>query len=35
MQEERMNEGVPPDAEPRWNRDEAERFLGLIHPGDT
>ena len=31
MQEERMNEGVPPDAEPRWNRDEAERFLKTLH----
>ena len=31
MQEERMNEGVPPDAEPRWNRNEAERFLRTIH----
>ena len=31
MQEERMNKGVPPDAEPKWNRNEAERFLRTIH----
>lgn len=31
MQEERMNEGAPQDAEPKWNRDEAERFLKTLH----
>ena len=31
MQEERKNEGAPQDAEPKWNRDEAERFLKTLH----
>ena len=31
MQEERMNEGVPQDAGPKWNRNEAEKFLKTIH----
>lgn len=31
MQEDKINEGVPLDAEPKWNRDEAERFLKFLH----
>ena len=31
MQEDKMNEGVPMDAEPRWNKEEAERFLKTLH----
>ena len=31
MQEDKMNEGVPMDAEPKWNKEEAERFLKILH----
>ena len=31
MQEDKMNEGVPMDAEPKWNKEEAERFLNILH----
>ena len=31
MQEDKMNEGVPMDAEPKWNKEVAERFLRILH----
>ena len=33
MQEETMTECVPLDAEPKWNKEEAERFLQVLHGG--